>query len=217
LKPRILLSASNTETLKNYINSVKESQGIPFPIFSETTDTKKFDGLILCGGGDISPSYYGQENNGSYDIDTKRDICEFKLIESFIKEKKPIFGICRGHQVINVFFGGDLFQDIESSKFHKGTTKGDSIHKVHIKPGSKLSRIYGRSIITNSSHHQAINKLGEGIMSTVLWHEEINEASEHISLPIFSVQWHPERIFQEQIENGLAQGKKLFDYFISLC
>ena len=186
-------------------------------MFSQTINTKSFDGFILCGGGDIHPSFYGQENNGCTDINIKRDIAEFKLIESFIKSKKPVFGICRGHQVINVFFGGDLYQNIASSKFHQAKNSEDNIHRVSIKRGSKLSRLYGNTLITNSSHHQAIKKVGKGIIETALWNEKINEAIEHISLPVFSVQWHPERITEKETEKGCKDGKRLFDYFISLC
>ena len=217
MKPKILLSASNTESLKNYINAVEKSGGIPYPIFSQTINTQNFDGFILCGGGDISPKFYNQENTGSKDINLKRDKAEFKLLEGFIKSKKPILGICRGHQVINVFFGGDLYQDISYSKFHIAKNNEDNLHRINIKRGSKLSRMYGNSIITNSAHHQAIKKVGDGLIETALWNEKLNEAIEHINLPIFSVQWHPERIFEKEIIKGCAKGKTIFDYFISIC
>lgn len=217
MKPKIFLSASNTKSLINYTNAIEISGGVPHAYFNEAPDISDYSALLLCGGGDIAPEYYGQINNGSYDIDRKRDLAEFRLIEKFVSANKPIFGICRGHQVINVFFGGTLIQDLELASFHRALESGDRIHNVYTKPGSILSRVYGRKLLTNSAHHQGIDKTGEGLMATATWKNNVNEAIEHIKLPLFSVQWHPERITKNEVDRGCAEGKKLFDYLISIC
>ena len=129
---------------------------------------------------------------------------------------KPILGICRGHQILNVYFGGSLHQDIPEVAFHR--RKGeDMTHKVSARADSVLGRLYGESFEVNSVHHQAVKALGEGFRVTADWQGQYAEAIEHCELPVFSVQWHPERICFERKKEGLADGGEIFNYFIDLC
>ena len=126
-------------------------------------------------------------------------------------------GICRGHQLINVFFGGSLWQDIPEADLHMRKNDRDAAHSVVAVEDSILCRCYGGEFSVNSSHHQAIRVLGHGLRATAHWEEKYVEAIEHTSLPIFAVQWHPERMCFGQAREDTVDGVKLFEYFLSLC
>ena len=180
-----------------------------------------YDGLLISGGVEFNPKYYGEEVNGSIDIDDKRDEMEFKLFKAYLDAGKPIFGICRGCQFINVALNGSLIQHIDCHERH---TNG-KFHTVTAKEGSILHSLHGKEFITNSYHHQAINKLGEGLKA-VAWSEngKIIEGIEHESFPIFAVQWHPERMVNSAItyiddakKAGAVREESLFNKFIDIC
>ena len=147
-------------------------------------------GLLLPGGGDIHPRHYGQDDRGCADIDEARDARELTALERFASAGRPVLGICRGAQLINVFFGGTLHQDIPG---HSQINGEDRIH------GSRtddplLRELYGERFPVNSSHHQAVDCLGSGLRA-VQWAEDGTvEAIRHDTLPVFAVQWHPERL-----------------------
>ena len=146
--------------------------------------------LLLPGGGDVHPRYYGEEIRGSEGIDEARDARELELIDLFRQAGKPILGICRGAQVINVAFGGSLYQHIPH---HAATEQGDAYHETHTTDPMLLA-LYGERFPVNSSHHQAVKEPGEGLRA-VQWAEDGTvEAIRHTSLPVFGVQWHPERM-----------------------
>ena len=175
-----------------------------------------YDGLVLCGGGDIDPSRFGCENNGSIRIDTKRDECEFALLDAFVKAGKPVFGICRGYQVINVYFGGDMIQHLPNFEYHR--QEGDAVHSVVAKTDSIIKTLYGESFCVNSMRHQAVDKIGEGLVGThVSDSDGVVEGLQHESLPVFGVQWHPERTCFDYKREGVVDGSKLIEYFIELC
>ena len=116
--PRILLSGSDGSRI-NYENAIRRAGGIPCSFYCPPVSTD-YDGLLLCGGEDVDPSYFHQENRGSRDMDLRRDQAEFPLVAAWLAAEKPIFGICRGHQVLNIALGGTLVQDIgpEPALFH---------------------------------------------------------------------------------------------------
>ena len=176
-----------------------------------------YDGLILCGGGDIDPKYYGEEVCGSYSIDPQRDEVEFALLKAFIDTGKPVLGICRGCQLINVFFGGSLYQHLPESGMHQSREGVDSVHNVTATQGSILSGLYSTEFAVNSSHHQAVKDLGENLRATAYWNDQYIEAIEHNLLPIFAVQWHPERMCFGKARIDTVCGDKIFKHFISMC
>lgn len=175
------------------------------------------DGLLLPGGGDVDPARYGAHNNGSVEIDPTRDEAEFSLIRQFAAAGKPILGICRGHQVLNVFFGGSLIGHLQNTAAHAPAASGepDRQHLVSVCPGSYLAVLYGPRFIVNSYHHQAVDRLGSELFALASSQDGVNEAFCHQTLPIFGVQWHPERLFPALAENQLG-GAPLFHYFLSL-
>lgn len=214
--PKILISSSKGRPTY-YENAVFSAGGEPVACYCPVPDLS-CDGLILAGGGDIDPSYFGEENHGSLEIDLARDKAEFALVDAFLDAGKPVLGICRGHQVLNVALGGSLIQDIgdELRPLHTNP-EGDCIHPVHCAGHSLFFPLYGENFVVNSSHHQALGRLGKEL-TPVLWSESgIVEGLEHDSLPVFSVQFHPERMAYEKRRPDTVDGAPLFRHLIALC
>ena len=109
MKTRILLCVNTNK--EHYIRAIEGAGGEPVASYIPTLDMD-YDGLILCGGNDLDPAFYGQELNGSVEIDRPRDDAEWAYLTEFLKTGKPIMGICRGFQLLNAYFGGDLIQRI---------------------------------------------------------------------------------------------------------
>lgn len=213
-KPRILLSGKLKA--ENYLDAVLLSGGEG--VFEYIPQNfKGYDGLILCGGNDVDPSFYDEDDNGSVNIDTKRDKAEFEILKHFIAEKKPILGICRGCQIINVFFGGSLFGHIENSEKHTSNADFDLVHTAFSVEGSALNDLYGDEFKVNSAHHQAIKKLGAGLKITMTAFDKTVEGIEHESLPIIAVQWHPERMCYKNKREDTVDGAEIFKTFIKMC
>ena len=162
------------------------------------------DALLLPGGGDLSPERYGQSNTASYSVDLARDEEELSLLEEFTSLQKPVLGICRGLQLINVFFHGTLFQDIAG---HNCTNGIDRLHQVCTLPGS-LQALCGTSCIVNSAHHQSICRLGNDLQILQRAPDGTIEAITHETLPILAVQWHPERL-------SFPHGQQLISWFLA--
>lgn len=215
MKPEILLSVNTKKEF--YIDAVNNCGGIAIPEYCPEAVTE-YDGLILCGGNDIGPSYYGEEINGAVNIDEKRDFSEFNLVKAFIEAGKPVMGICRGCQLLNIAFGGTLYQDIDNAKEHSSFSDYDLIHTVQAKENSFLSELYGESFWVNSFHHQAVNKLGKDLEITAIASDgKTVEGIKHKTLPIFGVQWHPERMAFSKRRDDTVDGRLLFEYFIKMC
>ena len=164
------------------------------------------DGLVLTGGVDIEPALYGEETlDDTVKCDPARTGYEFEILRAFADKGKPIFGICRGIQTLNVAFGGTLYQDLPAQKGlnHFGAALW---HPVEAKPGSILHRLFGGRFIANSFHHQAIKDLAGGFTVTAECADDgVIEAFEHKELPVFAVQFHPERMIDPQ-KGGAAPG-----------
>lgn len=167
------------------------------------TAAEEYDYLIVCGGGDIDPLLYGQQNTENIKFDRGFDILEQSYIKAFLKEGKAILGICRGMQSINVALGGTLIQDIPSmlGLCHFNCGGRDCEHEIKISKLSKLHSVMGLRAVVNSLHHQCIHTLGEGLKIAAVSHDGIIEAIE--SEKVLGVQWHPERM----------SGNTLFEYF----
>lgn len=213
-KVRLLLSVKSKKQF--YIEAINGVGAEAVADYPPKIDTS-CDGLILCGGGDIHPKYYDEPIDGSEYISLERDEIEFALLKAFIEAGKPVFGICRGYQVINVYFGGSMYQDIPEAELHTSDADRKPSHEVTAEPDSILGRLYGTKFRTNSSHHQAVKRLGEGLRATAYWNHQYVEALEHTSLPIFGVQWHPERMCFSQKREDTVDGAALFRHFVQMC
>lgn len=211
---RILLSGNTN--LQYYIDAVTGVGAEAVAGYLPEIDTS-YDGLILCGGNDIDPKYYHQEIDGSVNIDEPRDALEFALLQAYVDAGKPIMGICRGCQLINVYFGGALYQDLPDSSEHTNKKDFYLSHSVTAKEYSFLSLLYGTEFCVNSSHHQAVKELGKGLRATAFWNDKYVEAFEHISRPIIGFQWHPERMCFNEARSDTVDGSKIFEYFVGLC
>lgn len=158
------------------------------------------DGIVLSGGGDLSPELYGEAPlESTYGVSRIRDAYEVAIVEQAEKHGIPILAICRGLQLINVLRGGSLQLHIDD---HWQTVASDMpLHSVDVVAGSLLAEIIGgTSMEVNSYHHQAIERLGEGL-SPVAFAGDIVEAFEDSSKGIIAVQWHPEHMFQVSRQN----------------
>lgn len=213
MKPKILLSVNSKK--ENYINAINNCGAVAVSQYC-SEDCDGYDGLLLCGGNDIDPLYYGEEMNGSVDIDKKRDASEFELVKAFVEKKKPIMGICRGLQLLNVAFGGNLCQHIENADKH-GALTDDLVHNVTADSKSFLYDIYGEKFAVNSHHYQAIKKVADDFTVIAKADNDTIEAIMHKELPIFAVQWHPERMCFLEKRNDTVDGAELFNYFIEIC
>lgn len=178
------------------------------------------DGLLLSGGKDVDPKLYNRETKfESVVTDPKRDELEWALVKAFADKKKPIFGICRGIQTMNTYFGGTLYQDIPT-ELGGDHSKGVN-HMLKIKEDSILGEMFGKSMLINSYHHQVIEDLAPGFAATA-WSNagghEIIEAIEHESLPCWGVQWHPESMSGD-VTNPVecVDSMPIFKYFVEQC
>ena len=176
-----------------------------------------FDGLILPGGGDISPLFYHMENKGSRNIDSLLDSVQFSLFRAFTAAGKPVLGICKGIQLINVAFGGTLIQDLsgESLSIH-AWDEGDKIHITKAAHGTFPAQLYSNFPRVNSAHHQAVAAVGDGLRVAQYGPDFVIEALYHERLPILGVQWHPERMCFSFAREEIEDGSKLLKYFLSL-
>jgi putative glutamine amidotransferase len=171
------------------------------------------DGLVLQGGADISPLAYGEEpQKPEWAGDPARDRFEIALVQAFTAARKPILGICRGAQLINVALGGSLHQDIPD---HRSGGYDQHSHKVRLEPGSGLARLYGetgpREVV--SIHHQAIKRLGRDLVVEAYSEGDAVIEAVRSRGPTYmcAVQWHPE--FHGG-RNGFLDGAPLLDEFL---
>lgn len=225
-KPKICITAnSNREIPRSvncslaYTNAIAAAGGIPL-LTSECCAAEMLelcDGLLLTGGPDLDPQYFGEPVlNDSVEIDDKRDAFEMELTKLFLSRKKPILTICRGFQLLNVVMGGDLWQDLTSQL---GFIHSDSRlrHPVHTEAGSMLSDLFGTSFRVNSTHHQAVRRLAPGLRATARSVEDIIEAYEGESLPIWGTQFHPERLTGDLWDDRTPDFAPWFSFFIRQC
>ncbi len=165
---------------------------------------EQYDGLLLPGGGDLHPAHFDQIDRYSAGIEVQIDRMQFYLAESFVSVRKPIMGICKGMQLLNVLFGGTLYQDLpagqrEHHAFDAQNEK-DREHDSWISPDFLPAVNLRRNQRVNSAHHQAVNRLGDG-MQAVQWADDgVVEGICHRELPVVGFQWHPERRGTEEAD-----------------
>lgn len=220
----------------NYINRVKEYDALPVIIAPDapthlpdgtvfTPDElgrvapeilDRLDGLILSGGGDVHPRYFGQELNGAdpESIDVKRDELEIVLAQAALARDLPLFGICRGCQILNVAAGGGMVQHFDA---HRSDTEQPKLHGVTIDPDSRLGRVVDAPALdVNTYHHQGVDRAtlapifrASAFAEPDPWLVEAYESPSHRW--VVGVQWHPERIQDFAAPDG---HRRLWDDFM---
>lgn len=207
---------------KAYHYAIEKSGGQPLGLFStknsEIIDDylELVDGILFSGGIDIHPGYFNQKTHPKTSrLVEPRDFFELVVLKKALKLKKPVFCICRGHQLLNIALGGTLYQDLslypaKTIKHADESQTGKVNHFVSIEPESLLYDIIGkRKIFCNSSHHQCIDSPGKGLRVSAVASDGIIEGLELGGYPfLISVQWHPERIFKR------FHSLKLFNAFV---
>ena len=178
--------------LENYVKALTAA-GME-PVVSNTlAPAAGCAGLLLPGGYDSDPALYGQENVACRNIDRDRDEKELALL------------------------GGDLTQDLPTKERHVDLENRDQLHEIVAAPDTFLAALYGCRAVVTSAHHQAVGCLGEGLRAVAWAPDGVVEAVAHTALPLWGVQWHPERQAFERAHTGAADGAKLFDAFCALC
>ena len=173
-----------------------------------------FDGLLLPGGGDICPSFFNQPVIDTRKPDPDLDRAQFSILYQFLHTHKPILGICKGMQLINVFFGGDLNQHVEEETLHQWNG-ADQWHETKAKKDSLLDKLYGTDFQVNSAHHQSIGTAGQDLEIIQTAADGISEAICHNHLPLLGVQWHPERMCLKHKKSGTVDGTAIFRWFLN--
>jgi putative glutamine amidotransferase len=163
--------------------------------------TEDADAVVIMGGEDISPSFYGGAADyvGRSTHYRSADEGQIALVRRAVAEGTPLLGICRGEQIINVALGGTLHQHLEEGELHRNAgvpiTQVLTDHAVTLAPGSRLADALGAGTVTvRSAHHQAVDRVGDGLVVVATAPDGGIEAIEHVSAPITGVQWHPEDV-----------------------
>jgi putative glutamine amidotransferase len=220
-----------------YDFAILQSGGIPVTAPTTTDEAllaealRRVDGILLTGGGDVNPNLYTdhlppavRKTIGITPDGGRRDLRELRLIDETFRQRKPLLAICRGHQLLNVAFGGDLVADIRRQvpgalNHQRWDKAGDLVHEVALTAGSLLAKITGtRTLGVNSSHHQAVLRPAEPLVAVARSRDGIVEAMELNSeaaqmVPfLLSVQFHPERLTERY-----AKHRAIFERFIQVC
>jgi putative glutamine amidotransferase len=211
-----------------YVRSVLAAGGVPVilsPVLGPSYAARAMDGvdgLVLTGGEDIHPALYGAEPSPhAYPPSRERDLFELALFATARQRELPILGICRGIQLVNVGLGGTLFQDLPSERpgpvaHDPGGARDARTHAVRLQEGSRAAHALGGTELTvNSFHHQAVDRLGAGLVATG-WSEDglIEAAETPADAPwLLTVQWHPE----EMHADAKAPERGLFRALMEAC
>lgn len=207
-----------------YMDATAFAGGLPVMLHPTEDDAtlhqllETCDGFIFSGGQDIEPALYGEEKlEQCEECMPERDSFELKFLRMVLESNKPVLGICRGIQVFNVLFGGDIYQDIplqvKEPVCHRAAVMGEAaMHRVSVCAGTPLAAISdGDNITVNSFHHQAVKNLGDGLELMAAAEDGVIEGA-YVPGKRFAmaVQWHPEMMFREDV-NALALFKALVE------
>ncbi len=217
-KPIIAITARKSSDRyivnQDYVDAFLQAGAVPLLLVPQSKENllellRMADGLCIPGGMDVDPTLYQQSNLGSEPIESEIDRLDLDVIDIARKLNIPVFGICRGLQIINVALGGSLIQDLPKNRIdHLYSFKNqikDRGHPVYIENGSILFSLFGQSIEVNTYHHQGIDRLAKGLKIVARAPDGLIEGIE--APGCIAVQWHPERMVQS----------KLFEYFVSIC
>lgn len=205
----------------DYVEAVKIAGGIPLLIpfgnKKEIEDVLELcDGVIITGGADVNPMLYGEVwHQTQGEADGARDAFDLQLIKSAFEKEIPIFGICRGCQIINVAFGGSLYQDNTEAGAHVGVHRQNNrkaypSHTIQIEEGSFLFDVCGKTYPVNSFHHQSVKKVGDGLKVVATAPDGIVEAIQHESKFVWACQFHPEMMHKQD-----AKMQGIFNHFVN--
>lgn len=185
---------------------------------------REYDGVLFCGGEDVDPELYGERRRYDFvHVERGRDEFELALLDRAIENRLPILGICRGIQLINVKFGGTLYQDLKTDPRIAEELKADhkqpgdrstATHGVTVtEPDSEIAHVLAGSCRVNSLHHQAIKHIGHGLKKTAYSEDGLVEAVEAAdTYPyLVAVQWHPEEMIAR------SEQRKIFERFLGEC
>lgn len=229
MKPKILVTARSCmnghfeayQVNKVYIEAIIKAGGNP--VIMTPRDKKDiediaemFDGLLVIGGDDLEPTLYNQPKQPLTKCDDYGlDVMDIQLIQHFYRFSKPILGVCRGIQAINVALGGTLYQDIESEyppmreETHKGEVENPNYHLVYFEKDTYGEQLFGKVTRVNSFHHQNIKVLGEELVVSGVSEDGLIEAVQANNL--FAVQWHPE------LMKDVEEQFQMFIDFVDMC
>jgi putative glutamine amidotransferase len=206
---------------KEYLDAIWRSGGLAV-ILPYTDDdaqiqeyTELFDGFMFCGGGDVDPKYYNEEKHPkTANISSERDRFESKLFRAALETNKPILGICRGEQFINVLLGGTLYQHIDDHTDNRGMARDGQSHSVALDRSGFLFSLIGKeNVLVNTYHHQCVKALADVLVPDALSEDGYIEAYHLPSHPFcLGVQWHPE-LFYDKDESSV----KIFTAFVDAC
>ena len=218
--PRMSTDPEPTVAQSKYIESLaRAGAGMRWVELSDpeqaVQDALTCDGLLLPGGGDMDPKFYGQTRIPACgEPNLLRDAAEPLLLRAFLAADKPVLGICRGIQVMNAVLGGDLYQDIKPFEHLPHNDHWAKVHTVTVRRGTLLSRILGQdTVLVNSQHHQAVDRVAPGFTLAALSEDGIVEAIEKPDARFcLGVQWHP-----EWLSDADPAMQSLFDAFVNAC
>jgi len=213
--------------LFDYIVALLRGAGGEPVLLTDATGVRGLDGVVLPGGGDLDPALYGQTDGGTcYDVNAAQDELDLAVAREAMDGGVPVLGICRGHQLLNVLYGGTLVQDMDPGAVpHREAVPSDdpvhdagpwAWHDVDIVAGSKVAALYAgwnpERVRIASGHHQAVARVGNGLVVTALADDGTVEALEDPARWLASVQWHPEAA-------ELPAGERLapFAAFVAVC
>ncbi len=228
LTPAYDIESGDVKARPTYMRALKAAGAIPvvMPLDASEEDLKQLsqdlDGFLFTGGPDVHPFLFGEETQAHCgNVSPARDQMEISLLPMIMELRKPVLGICRGIQVLNIALGGNIWQDIPSQvtrEFPLAHSQPFSYdmpcHTVALTEGSLLARISeSSSIKVNSMHHQAVRDLAPGLIASAYSPDHLIEALEMTDYPFFiGVQWHPEYLWEKNKE-----AFRLFQTFVNAC
>lgn len=226
LTPARFREAGVVGTRAGYEESVRAAGGVPLvlPFAEEVVLDGLFDqldGLLLTGGADVAPRLYGETPLPECGpIETERDRLELRLIRKAWEKDLPILAVCRGAQILNVAFGGSLYQDLPSQlglppeRHSRRDAESLLVHEVRTVPGTRISEWSGTQLGVNSLHHQAVKRLAPVFVPAAYSVED--DVLEGFEAPekrfVIAVQWHPERLSARH-----GEAARLFREFVKAC